>query len=357
MIDSIVALSKKLIAIKTNPHNRPALEEALAVVEKELQGFTIEKFERNGYKSILAYHAKTRPEQFKIILNGHLDIIPGKDHQYVPRIQGDKLYGVGALDMKSNLSCLLHVFKEIAPKVSYPIGIQIVTEEELGGFDGTKYQIEEGVRADFVISSETTNLNIVNKAKGIMWVKIATKGVTAHGAYPWRGKNAVWKMHEFLDVLKKKYPVPLDQQWVTTVNLSSIKTSNKTYNKIPDDCEVCLDIRFIPEDAKTIADDIKSLLPADFTIEYVTNEPALDVDASNEYLLKLQETGTKILGRDVECYGAQGSSDARHFTRVNCAGVEFGAIGGGIGSDEEWISISSLDKYYTILHTYLLSLQ
>lgn len=52
----------------------------------------------------------------------------------------------------------------------------------------------------------------------------------------------------------------------------------------------------------------------------------------------------------------QGSSDARHFTKVGCAGVEFGPIGGGIGTDKEWIDIPSLEKYYKILREFLLHL-
>jgi di/tripeptidase len=41
---------------------------------------------------------------------------------------------------------------------------------------------------------------------------------------------------------------------------------------------------------------------------------------------------------------------------VNCEGVEFGAIGGGAGSDDEWIDIPSLEKYHNILKTFLLSI-
>lgn len=70
-------------------------------------------------------------------------MIPGKDEQYHARIEDDRLYGVGALDMKSNLVCLIMAFCEVVDHVGYPLGIQIVTDEEIGGFDGTLYQIEQ----------------------------------------------------------------------------------------------------------------------------------------------------------------------------------------------------------------------
>ncbi|MFN5368200.1 MAG: hypothetical protein ACK5C8_06575, partial [Roseiflexaceae bacterium] len=50
---------------------------------------------------------------------------------------------------------------------------------------------------------------------------------------------------------------------------------------------------------------------------------------------------------------AMGSSDARHFTHVGCAGVEFGPVGGGIGSDEEWTSVVGLTDYAAIMRHFL----
>ena len=108
------------------------------------------------------------------------------------------------MDMKANVACLMTVFKDVADKVNYPLGLQLVTDEEIGGFHGTKYQIEKGVRAEFVVVGESTDLNIKNRAKGILWAKISAKGKTAHGAYPWRGENAIWKMNEFLNCLKRQ---------------------------------------------------------------------------------------------------------------------------------------------------------
>ncbi len=249
------------------------------------------------------------------------------------------------------------VFKELAASLSYPIGLQLVTDEEVGGFDGTKYQVEKGVRADFVIASETTNFNIVNESKGIIWLKIFSTGIAAHGAYPWRGTNAIWKMNSFLAALQKQFPIPSKQEWVTTVNLSKISSSNKAFNKIPDDCEVWLDIRYIPKDKKTILSKIKKLVPKDFKIQVLANEPCLFVENDNEYIQQLKTIDEEITNQKVVLYGAQGSSDSRHFTEVGCNGIEFGPIGGGIGSDEEWIDIQSLEQYTQILKKFLFSLK
>ena len=357
MPKQIVALSKKLISIKSDPENTKELQKALDLVLDQLSDFTIERFERNGVVSALIHNQKKKKvRKFTVLLNGHLDVIPGKEHQYSPVIKGKKLYGVGSMDMKSNVACLVMAFKEAAANVDYPLGLQIVTDEEIGGFDGTKLQVDKGVRADFVIAGETTNFDIVNQAKGVLWAKVSCKGVTGHGAYPWKGENALWAMHEFLKKLEKKFPVPRTQKWASTVNVSKIETTNQTFNKIPDDCTTWLDIRFIPKDEKKIVERITALLPKGFTLEIIAKEPALFVDPSNEYVRKIQAATKKVTRKKSKLYGAQGTSDARHFTKVGCNGIEFGPIGGGIATDKEWVDIPSLETYQKILVEFLYSL-
>lgn len=357
MQKQILNLTKQLIAIQTDPDRHQDLEKALELVLSHLQDFTIERFEKNGNKSALIHNRAERPEKFKIILNGHLDIIPGKPEQYKPVVKGDKLFGVGSMDMKGNVAAMVFAFKEIANKVDYPLALQIVTEEELGGFDGTLHQIEQGVNADFVISGETTNFDIVNQAKGINWLKISCKGTTAHGAYPWKGDNAIWKMLDFLQKLRQEFPIPKQQEWVTSLNLSKIETSNESFNKVPDDCTICLDMRYLPKDTGKIVRKIKKMLPKGFGLEVVVDEPALDVKKSNKYLQLLKQVTEQRKGGDLKFYTAQGSSDARHYTRVGTPGVEFGPIGGGIGTDKEWVSISSLQKFAEILVIFLMQLK
>ena len=210
---------------------------------------------------------------------------------------------------------------------------------------------------DFVIAGESTNLNIVNKAKGILWLKIFTQGKTAHSAYPWKGKNAIWKMQKFLTLLEEEYPVPDQEDWITTINLSRINTNNHTFNKIPDDCEIWLDIRYIPKNSDIIVRNIKKLLPKGFKMKIIEKEPALSVNENNQFIQILRKTTQRITKKQAILYGAQGSSDVRHYAKINCPGIEFGPVGGGIGSDKEWIEIPSLINYVKILQDFLLTVK
>lgn len=356
MTNRVSILAQKLISIKSTAENKRALDQALLFALSNLKGYQVERFHNKGVESVLIYNTQKKPKKFKILLNGHLDVVPGKEYQYEPKIKGDRLYGVGSMDMKASVACLIMVFDELANKVKYPLGLQLVTDEEIGGFNGTKYQIDKGIKADFVIAGESTSLNIVNKAKGIIWAKISSKGKTAHGAYPWKGVNAIWQMNKFLNLLEKSYPIPSKEIWKTTVNLSRIETTNQALNKIPDDCTVWLDIRYIPEDSDNIIDSLKKMMPAQFKLEIITKEPPLFVKDDNHYLKILKKQGELVTNKKVVLYGAQGTSDARHFTKVNIDGIEFGPTGGNIGADNEWVSIKSLEQYCQILKNFLFSL-
>ena len=353
MID-VVTLASQLIALRTDAGQHDVLRAALDRIVHQLPAdVTVEWFERNGHHSFLAYAGTTRPDRFRVVLNGHVDVIPGKLHQYQATRVDDRIYGVGALDMKANLSVLCAVFVEMVHQVPYPLALQVVSDEEIGGFDGTMLQIEQGVRADFVISGETTQFSVVNQAKGIVWLKVHAQGVTAHGAYPWRGQNALALLTAAWQRIAETFPVPTTEAWATTVNLARIETSNVAFNKVPDDAHMWLDVRCTPAEAATVIARIRDCVGDSCRIDVITDEPALDVAATHPDIVQLLTSVQAVRGVPAQLHAAMGSSDARHFTRVGCAGVEFGPVGGGIGSDEEWTSVAGLSDYTDILRHFL----
>jgi succinyl-diaminopimelate desuccinylase len=157
MLNNILSLTKSLISIPSTKDNKKALNDVLDLALQEFGNFTIERFEKDGYPSALVYLQKTRPKKFKVILNAHLDVVAAKEEQFKPYEKNSRLYGRGAIDMKAAAAVEILVFKEMAKKISYPLALQLVTDEEIGGFCGTKYQIEKGLRADFVLAGEPTD--------------------------------------------------------------------------------------------------------------------------------------------------------------------------------------------------------
>lgn len=373
MLNQILELTKLLVShpsTNTNPKAlKSVLEEAIKPL-KENENLTIEHFEKNQKPSVLIYLGKTRPKKFKIILNAHLDVVGGKPEQFKPYEKGGRLYGRGVIDMKSAAAVEVLVFKELVEKVNYALALQLVTDEEVGGFDGTKHQIEkipsaheQGVRADFVIAGEPTNLGINNRAKGIIWLKIQVKGKSAHGAYPWEGENALIKAKKIVDKIYNVYPLPKSESWQTTFNLAKIETPNETFNRVPDKAVVYFDIRYIPEEIKSLPFEkgrkllekkIKKLVGSLGEVDILLFEPPQFTDQRNYFIVKLQEAVKQNIGKKADIIVKHGGSDIRHYNQVGCDGVTFGPIGGNLHGDEEWIEIKSLEKYYQILKDFLL---
>ena len=349
----ILRISEDLIKLKTDPDNLKELAKALDYVKKILKDYTIEDFESNNSKSILVYNCEKRPKKFDLLINCHLDIIPGKDFQYTPRIEGDKLFGVGAMDMKGNLAAAMLAFKHACKNLDKKIAIQFVTDEEIGGFDGTKYQIEQGLKTNFVLATEPTNFDIVHEAKGILQLEVSHKGETAHGAYTWKGENSVVRLQKLLTKILKKYPIPKKAHGKTSVNIANFSCDNQSFNKVPDFASIKLDIRFEPKEYSKILNKFEKLIGDEFKVKINAFEAPLDVPKKNPYLQLLKKITEKQINKKIKFYRANGSSDSRHFTKVNTPGIEFGPIGHGIGCDDEWVSISSLVDYYYIIKEFI----
>ncbi len=353
MLEQILALSKQLISFPSTKDNTGVLFDVLDYAKGYLSGFSIEEFTKNNTPSILVHNQKKGEKHFKIILNAHLDVVAGTKEQFVPFIKSDRLYGRGAIDMKSAAAVELLVFKEVASQVPYPLALQLVTDEEIGGYFGTKHQINQGVRADFTIAGEPTDFGINNQAKGIVWAKISTIGKTGHGAYVWNGENALWKINQILNRIKKAFPLPKKVAWKTTLNLARVETSNVTFNKIPDAAEAWVDIRFIPHDSQTVIPELQKAIGKEGTLELLENEPAQFTDQQNQFVKQLKQSVKKITGKTAKTIVKHGGSDIRHFNGVGCDGVTFGPTGVGLHSDEEWVSLESLSTYYRVLYEYL----
>ncbi|GIW68249.1 MAG: hypothetical protein KatS3mg099_197 [Candidatus Parcubacteria bacterium] len=239
-----------------------------------------------------------------------------------------------------------------------PIGIQLVTDEQVGGVHGTLYQIQKGVRADFVIAGESTNLNIAHASKGVLWLQLRARGKSAHGAYPWRGKNALLLITEAVQSLVREFQEGFQSRglsyWGSTLNVARIETPNTAYNKIPDEAVACLDIRFIPEEGRDkVLRRIRRALPAGVRVTLVMDEPAMWTPVDHPDVKLLQKIVRHVVGKYPRLYQAQGSSDARHFARVGGCGVEFGPVGGGRNTDVEWVDIKSVLQFAEVLSRYI----
>lgn len=353
----IIKLLKNFIEIPSESKNREMCRNALLLAQKELDGYTSIPFISNGISSLISTNRDPGNKKFKIILNVHLDVVPAKPEQYKPVEKDGKIYGRGAYDMKAAAAAMIIVFKELGSQLNYPLGLQIVTDEELGGENGSLYQLQQGIRCNFVLGGENSSLKINNEARGSLDIEIMTRGDSVHAGYPWDGENPVAKMHEVLTRIYKLFPQPENKTWQTTVGIIKIDCPNEALNSTPEFCRMLLSIRNIPEDHRNFIQIIRDSVPFEIEINVHRDFSCEYTAESNPYVLHLKNNITEVTGKSAEMLKTYGGSDLRYYHDLKIPGVNFSPIGGGLHSSYEWVDIESLKDYYLILRNFLLSAQ
>lgn len=363
--DQLIELTKKLVAIESTVDNLQGLREAYDFMVKMLHGsgkdITIEEFEQNGKPSFIAYKGKTRPRQFKVIFAVHLDVVPGQAHQFKAEIKDGKLFGRGVYDEKAACVILADLFCEYVDKTPYALGFQVVTDEESGGRDGAQHQIEQGVRAEFVICAEcgrrTNVYEIANEAKGIVIADITLKGNAAHGAYPWRGDNAALKATDFVNLLHKRFPSPSEESPETTFTVTSMSAHGGSHTRIPDSATVRLDIRYAPDDSnfddrKRLKALFKEIDPnAELTI--LLFDSPLYSSPDNPLLQALKASAEAVERHSFKFVRRHATSDGRHFGDVGNQACEFGVAGEDQHGDNEHITLEAFSNYRKTMQDFL----
>jgi succinyl-diaminopimelate desuccinylase len=357
--ESFLAAACELLAVPSTADRPAELRRALGfVVDFVGPGFTVERFESGGKPSVLIYRGAARP-RFRIILNAHLDVVPAPPDQFRPRRDGARLYARGAQDMKVSALVEAQVFRELAGTVPYPLGLQLVADEEVGGRDGTLHQLEQGVSAGFVIIGEHSGLRVVTDSKGMITATLRAVGRAGHSAYPWLGDNALVKLSRSLAQVLAAYPVPAGEAWQTTVNLARIETSNQARNQIPAQAEAWLDIRFPPEDANLngkTAQEVTAYL-ATFCEPGVTPvvhqaDPPHHADRDRPEIRRLRQAAGEQ-GYRADFLRKHGAADARFYYQRGTEAVIFGVGGNGQHGPDEYADTTTIAPYYHALSEFL----
>jgi succinyl-diaminopimelate desuccinylase len=358
-LTSFLATARELLAVPSTSDRPGELARALDLVLGIVgPGFTVQRFESGGKPSALVYRGGRRPH-FRVILNAHLDVVPAPAEDFVPRQDGDRLYARGAQDMKVSALVQARVFADLAGRLSYPLALQLVTDEETGGYHGTRHQLEQGVSGDFVVIGEHSGLDIVTDSKGIIAATLRATGRSAHGAYPWLGDNALVKLNRSVANVLAAYPIPAAEAWRTTVNLARIETPNTARNQIPAAAEAWLDIRFPPQDpdlngktAEQIAAYLAGFCEPGVTPVVEHADPPHHADEDRPEVRSLQQAARRQ-GFRGGLLRKHGAGDARFYYQRGIAAVAFGVGGDGQHGPGEYVDVTTIEPYYRALSEFL----
>ncbi len=357
MVDERI-LAERLIGYETS---RPDVIVAAAGFVKgwlESRDIEVSDHDHNGLPVLVADVGPQRDDVPCIVWHGHLDVVPGRAEQFAPRVEGDRLIGRGAYDMKGGLAAMMCALKDVSAQDRVRVRLVVVPDEESEELDerSTDAVVARGLGGDFAITGEPTDLHIGVQAKGVLVMRIVVHGRAAHSSTPWLGDNAVLKA---VDVFRAIESLPFTRESSEmfdrpSLNLGRI-AGGDALNKVPDRCEMAVDVRYLPgQDPGDILAQVRAIPGIDVKRTFI--HPPVTVSRTNPYVRGLREAVSEAISGEVVSVGRDGASDAASFIEAGIPAVEFGPAGAGHHGPDEWVSLVSLAHYRRALADFVRSL-
>ncbi|MBA4149510.1 MAG: M20 family metallopeptidase [Verrucomicrobia bacterium] len=301
----------------------------------------------------------------RILLAPHLDTVNSTPEGFVPTRKGDRLYGRGACDTKGCVAAMLSAVIALANGKTRPAETEIIfaglIDEECGQ-TGSRALADSGFKADLAIVGEPTENKIVTAHKGSLWLKLETRGKSAHGARPELGINAVHEMARIIDLLQTKYAAQLKKRrhpllGNATISVGTVNGGSQP-NIVPNHCVMTADRRSLPgETEASIRRELQALLrAAKLKAQIGKSKAHSGLPMETNFKLPLVQQFFRTIGQ-TKPVGVDYFCDASILSKGGTPSIVFGP--GNIAQAhtiDEWISIKSLERGTAMLHNFLQSL-
>lgn len=315
-----------------------------------------------GRSNVLLRLPPTGRVKRRILLAPHLDTVGATREQLKPRTVGDRIHGRGACDTKGGVAAMLTALFELAAGKARPAATEIVfaglVDEELWQL-GSRHLAASGFKADLAIVGEPTRLKVVTAHKGDVWLRLLTKGRSAHGATPHLGRNAVHTAAKVVELLAGPYADTLRQRshpllGHPTINVGAIAGGSQP-NIVPDACTLQADRRTLPgETLASVRRELRELFRHTGLTVRIEDQKGVNCDP-------LETDPSLPLVRDLmkaanvgQAAGVSYFCDAAVLAAGGIPSVVFGP--GDIAqahTADEWISRRSLESATAILTRFL----
>jgi putative selenium metabolism hydrolase len=179
---------------------------------------------------------------------------------------GGEIGGRGASDQEGGMASMVYagrIIKDLGLSGDYTLAVVgSVQEEDCDGLCW-QYIIErDGLRPEFVVSTEPTDGGIYRGQRGRMEIYVSTKGVSCHGSAPERGDNAIYKIAPILLELRALHANLKDDPFLGKGSLavSEIFFTSPSRCAVADGCRISIDRRLTRgETAESALAEIRNL--------------------------------------------------------------------------------------------------
>jgi succinyl-diaminopimelate desuccinylase len=241
----LLARTAELVAIPSVSHDEAALTDHIEARLRQLRHLEVE---RVGANLVARTHLG---QSTRVVLAGHTDTVPVNGNA-TPRIDGDVLWGLGAADMKGGLAVML-ALAETVPEPSVDVTWVFYAGEEVAAeHNGLAHLVRDRpdlLAGDVAILGEPTDGEIEAGCQGTMRIEVTVRGVRAHTARPWMGRNAVHRLGAVLravDGFAERRPVIDGCEYREALQAVAV-SGGVAGNVVPDVASVTLNRRFAPD--------------------------------------------------------------------------------------------------------------
>jgi succinyl-diaminopimelate desuccinylase len=187
----------------------------------------------------------------RLVLAGHLDtVVPNGNEE--PKLEGDTLWGIGAADMKGGLAVMLDL-AVATPAPSMDLTWCFYACEEVGWADSGLLQLwqqrPELLIGDAAILGEPTGAVVEAGCQGTMRVRVSLRGIRAHTARPFTGRNAIHRLAPLLETVAawKSREVVLDGCTYAEQLQAVAVDGGVAGNVVPDAASLTVNFRYAPD--------------------------------------------------------------------------------------------------------------
>jgi acetylornithine deacetylase len=299
-----------------------------------------------------------------VMFCGHIDTVgvDGMTDPFVPRIEGGRMYGRGAQDMKGGVAAMIAAAGAMAAswKKGRLIVAAVVDEEYLS--IGAEALVREW-RADAAIVTEPTDLQMAVGHKGFAWVEIVTRGRAAHGSRPAEGRDAIARMGRVLVALEARdrelrARPPVAFQGTGSMH-ASIINGGRELSSYPDSCSLQMERRTLAgQDEAVVAAEIDEILARLRQEDGEFEATARVTGFRNAYCLDPSHPLPQALGRALgrtgrapEPVGMSFWTDAAILAGAGIPSILFGPGGAGLHSIVEYVTLDDVSACRDVLVT------
>ncbi len=336
--------------------------------EGAIARFVAEWCERAGLETSLEEAAPGRPNVIAVarglgggrslMLNAHMDTVGvvGVSDPFAPRVDGGRLYGRGAYDMKGSLAACMLATAEVKPRrLRGDVILTAVADEEFASI-GTE-AVVASVRADAAIVTEPTELQLAVAHGGFVHLEVVVHGRAAHGSRPHLGIDAITKMGRVLvgiEELDRRLRANPTHPRVGSGSVhASLIEGGQEFSSYPARCVLQAERRTIPDETAGLAEqELREIVTRagegdpDFSAEVrapISREP-FEVAEDDRIVQLVRRHARSVLGTEPDLVGFSFWADSALLAVAGIPTVLFGPIGEGAHAEVEWVDVASLEQ-------------